>query len=727
LSLCLGASQPPNQKDTAAPDLAELIARPQNEMRVVVQRFDADHGNLTRWYNIAISPTRLARLERFCKDWSEALQKLDAAKLSKEAQTSLESLQKKVAAELRQLDGDAKAQAEIAPLVPFAASVIALEESRRRMEDVDSAKAAGVLNDVHKQIKRLSKALQAEPKEDGFKVTKTLAVRAADSVGSLRSALKAWFQFYNGYDPVFTWWIADAYKEMDRSLPGAYKEMDRSLQDYASLLRVKGPGATLALEPGQPVPKSTLQFPESPSDAPNLQELLAARTSELREVVLRFQADRPGLGKKGGAPLPLKGPPAPEKQTKNKKFLSDWLAALGKLDFDKLSQEGKVDYILVRNSIDRDLRRMELQAQPAVEKPADGASGGRKSAGSDPSGIVGNPIGREALLAELAGEMIAYMPEELLAVADKEFAWCEAEMKKAARDMGLGDDWHKAVEKVKTLHVEPGKQPAMIRDLAWEAIRYLDRHDLVTVPALARDTWRMEMMSPQRQLVNPFFTGGETISVSFPTNTMAYEDRLQSMRGNNIHFSRATVHHELIPGHHLQGFMTARYNAHRRQFGTPFWLEGWALYWELFLYDRGFPQTAEDRVGFLFWRMHRCARIHFSLNFHLGKWTPQECIDYLVKRVGHEPANATAEVRRSFGTGYGPLYQAAYLLGGIQIRQLQRELVESGKMSNRQFHDAVLQAGNMPIEMVRALLSNQNLSRDFTPHWKFAERTAAGS
>jgi len=283
------------------------------------------------------------------------------------------------------------------------------------------------------------------------------------------------------------------------------------------------------------------------------------------------------------------------------------------------------------------------------------------------------------------------------------------------------------VEKVKTLHVEPGKQPAMIRDLAWEAIRYLDRHDLVTVPALARDTWRMEMMSPQRQLVNPFFTGGETISVSFPTNTMAYEDRLQSMRGNNIHFSRATVHHELIPGHHLQGFMTARYNAHRRQFGTPFWLEGWALYWELFLYDRGFPQTAEDRVGFLFWRMHRCARIHFSLNFHLGKWTPQECIDYLVKRVGHEPANATAEVRRSFGTGYGPLYQAAYLLGGIQIRQLQRELVESGKMSNRQFHDAVLQAGNMPIEMVRALLSNQNLSRDFTPHWKFAERTAAGS
>jgi hypothetical protein len=46
--------------------------------------------------------------------------------------------------------------------------------------------------------------------------------------------------------------------------------------------------------------------------------------------------------------------------------------------------------------------------------------------------------------------------------------------------------------------------------------------------------------------------------------------------------------------------------------------------------------------------MHRCARIVFSLSFHLGKMTPRECIDYLVRRVGHERDNATAEVRRSF-------------------------------------------------------------------------------
>ena len=64
------------------------------------------------------------------------------------------------------------------------------------------------------------------------------------------------------------------------------------------------------------------------------------------------------------------------------------------------------------------------------------------------------------------------------------------------------------------------------------------------------------------------------------------------------------MHHELIPGHHLQGFMTARYNTHRALFATPFWSEGWALYWEMLLWDR-LPATPEDRVGMLFWRMHR--------------------------------------------------------------------------------------------------------------------------
>ena len=207
--------------------------------------------------------------------------------------------------------------------------------------------------------------------------------------------------------------------------------------------------------------------------------------------------------------------------------------------------------------------------------------------------------------------------------------------------------------------------------------------------------------------------------MSFPTGEMAHDDKLMSMRGNNIHFARATVHHELIPGHHLQGFMTSRYRTHRRMFRTPFWVEGWALYWEMLLWDLDFPQSPENRVGMLFWRMHRCARIVFSLSFHLDRMTAEEAIDYLVENVGHERNNATAEVRRSVSGAYEPLYQAAYMLGGLQLRALHAEMVASGRMTNREFHDAVLRQNAIPIEMVRAALSDEPLQRDFTSRWRF--------
>ncbi|HAM72836.1 MAG TPA: DUF885 domain-containing protein [Verrucomicrobiales bacterium] len=333
--------------------------------------------------------------------------------------------------------------------------------------------------------------------------------------------------------------------------------------------------------------------------------------------------------------------------------------------------------------------------------------------------LVGDPIGRQALLDALEAEMIPYSPEELIDIANREFEWCDAEWRRAAKDLGFGGEWRKALDHVAGLHVKPGEQPRLIRELADESVRFLEERELVTIPSLCKEIWRMEMMTPERQKVSPYFTGGEVISISFPTDTMSHEDKVMSLRGNNIHFCRATVQHELIPGHHLQSYMAARYRTHRRVFSTPFLVEGWALYWEMRLWDLGFPKTAEDRVGMLFWRTHRCARILFSLKFHLGEMTPQQAVDFLVERVGHERRNATAEVRRSIAGGYGPLYQAAYMLGGLQLRSLQKEMVGTGKMTERAFHDAVLRENAIPIEMIRADLLRLPLTREAKPAWKF--------
>jgi uncharacterized protein (DUF885 family) len=191
------------------------------------------------------------------------------------------------------------------------------------------------------------------------------------------------------------------------------------------------------------------------------------------------------------------------------------------------------------------------------------------------------------------------------------------------------------------------------------------------------------------------------------------------MRGNNRAFTRLTTMHELIPGHHLQRYQAQRYNTHRRIFGTPFYVEGWALYCELQFWNRGWARTPQERIGMLFWRMNRAARIIVSLKYHLGEMKPEEMIDFMVERVGHEKFGATSEIRRFITAS--PLYQCGYLLGGLQLMALHDEMVVPGGLTDLQFHDAVLQASTLPIELLRADLRKLPVARDTRPSWRFAD------
>ncbi|KAK2786421.1 hypothetical protein FQN51_003608 [Onygenales sp. PD_10] len=187
--------------------------------------------------------------------------------------------------------------------------------------------------------------------------------------------------------------------------------------------------------------------------------------------------------------------------------------------------------------------------------------------------------------------------------------------------------------------------------------------------------------------------------------------------------------------------MSARHRPYRRLFATPFSVEGGAMYWELLLWDRGFAHgSAQEQIGMLFWRMHRCVRVVFSLGFHLGRASVAECVDMLVQRVGHERATAEGEVRRSVSGDYTPLYQAAYLLGALQLYRLRGEVVSGcgggggavdgdGKvvgMEEKEFHDRVLRENHIPIEFLRALVKGLALSRDYEAGWKFYDKVPRG-
>ena len=644
---------------------------------------------------LSLSLSRIARLKRYDASWQAALAKLDAGKLSAAGRSELETLKASLQSNLAALETDTAKVAELIPLVPFAPAIIRLNEARIRMEDVNSQQAAGVLTELTKDVARVQARVEAglngAGSADALKVSKDLATRGADSVDGLRNSVTTWFNFYNGYDPLFTWWMG---------MP--YKQVDEALQGYAAFLRDKvAPADTIAT----PTSATPAAIPPAAApklnEVPDLNELIALPQDEMRGVVVRFIGPSGGRGGRGSTNSPGGGRP--------RQYYLDWLEALKTLDFDGLSRNAQVDYLFIKKTCERQIARIDFV--PEANPP-------RKT---DNSGIPGAARGRTGLVFDLADEMIPYSPEQLIALANKEFAWHEEEMKKASRQMGFGDDWKKAVEKVKGMYVPPGGQPAVVRDMLFEAVDYLRAKDLITVPEIASESFHMSMMSPEAQLSSPFFLGGSQIIVSYPTNTMEYEARLQSMRGNNIPFSHAVAFHEMIPGHNLVGYMASRFADYRARIGgnTPFFGEGWPLYWELTLYEMGFHDTPEERVGALFWRMHRCARIIFSLNFHMGIWSPQESIDFLVDKVGHERDNATAEVRRSFQGGYGPLYQAAYLLGGLQLRGLRKELVDSRQMTNKQFHDEILRQGSMPIALIRLGLTKQKLTRDMSIDWKF--------
>ena len=436
------------QRPTAlyVPDLKALVPPVASELRELVERFKIDRESLLRVYSVPNSTLQLRRLREFYQSWQEQLDAMPYDALGTEGRIDWQLMRLQLRYELGLIARTEKRHTEMASFMGFADDIAALQETRREFEPVVAAAAAASLEKIRQAIEDAQRKLAGEVSPPN----KILAYRAASRLGDLSKTLKDWYEFYEGYDPQFSWWNREP-----------YKKTAAALDDYAKFLREKIVGA------------------------------------------------------KAG------------------------------------------------------------EAEP----------------------IIGDPIGAEGLALDLEHEMMPYTPAELIAVAEKEFAWCEAEWKKVARDMGLGDDWQAALEKVKHDSVAPGDQPALIAGMAYEATDFILKRDLITVPPLAIDDWTMTMMSPERQKTNPFFLGGDRIIVSFPTDTMDQAEKLNSLRANNTHFCHATVFHELIPGHHLQGWYADRFNQHRDLYYTPFYVEGWALWWEFHLGDLGFHQTPVDRAG----------------------------------------------------------------------------------------------------------------------------------
>ena len=86
---------------------------------------------------------------------------------------------------------------------------------------------------------------------------------------------------------------------------------------------------------------------------PALDPMIAGPRSELADVVSRYDADRSALGRRYGVEY------SPARTKRLADLTTQWLARLRAVDFDKLSQEGKVDYVLLRHELEYDQYQLE--------------------------------------------------------------------------------------------------------------------------------------------------------------------------------------------------------------------------------------------------------------------------------------------------------------------------------------------------------------------------------
>src|SRR5688572_1085271 len=164
--------------------------------------------------------------------------------------------------------------------------------------------------------------------------------------------------------------------------------------------------------------------PPKYGEVPNLDELLALPQDEMTDIVQRFRsaltagAGRGGEGRAGegragegraggggGGRGGFAGGPV-----RDSAWYNGWLAALKRLDFDRLTRNAQVDYLYMKKRAELDLARIGRPLASADSNP-------RKA---DKTGIPGRARGREGLIRDLQDELIPYSPEELLELAERE-------------------------------------------------------------------------------------------------------------------------------------------------------------------------------------------------------------------------------------------------------------------------------------------------------------------
>jgi hypothetical protein len=187
--------------------------------------------------------------------------------------------------------------------------------------------------------------------------------------------------------------------------------------------------------------------------------------------------------------------------------------------------------------------------------------------------------------------------------------------------------------------------------------------------------------------------------------TASPEEAEQKLQGHNRVKVPIIALHEGYPGHHLQLCWSNRVESRiRREFHSNPLIEGWALYCEEMMREKGFYGEERVILGQKKDTLWRAARVVLDASLHTGGMTYEQAVSFLVDVVSLERVNAEAEVNRYI---YTPTQPMSYLVGKHEIMGLRDEyFAKHPGVSLREFHDRLLAVGSLPVKLVReAVLS----------------------